>query len=471
MTDTLVFDTAVIGGGSAGFGAAYASASSGAKTVLIERMPGIGGMSVFGGVNCWEPGYGGLGIHLALARDLIASGGGCVIHDDGIAVGPDRPYANCLPAPDREYGTTFKVPDPAHVHDTDHFMFEPEAMSGLMRRYLESAGCRIMTLTEMKEPKLNGDRIESVYAEDPGGCHLIKADVFVDCTDDASLSRMCGCRIAVGEDSSSDTGEYSTPDEARENAVNGVSLIFRCSPTVSGHIDGMPDKLRDVDLSDFIRRLDRREIYSVVNHYPCGDVNVNMLPTMDGGEYLGLGKEAGHVMEARVWAYLIWLQKTFGFPYRMKSLFPVHGVRENVRIIGRYRLSETDLRLGMFSQPLAGRLIAFADHMIDVHGTSKLKRRLSPWLDVPYGIPYDCLLTGKCENLLTASHSSSFTHIAAASVRLSRTMMALGEAAGYAASMAARSGKLAADIDIEELKKKCKTEECTAQLRGLWNIG
>ena len=27
------------------------------------------------------------------------------------------------------------------------------------------------------------------------------------------------------------------------------------------------------------------------------------------------------------------------------------------------------------------------------------------------------------------------------------------------------------DDDIEELKKKCKTEECTAQLRGLWNIG
>ena len=457
------FDTVIVGGGSAGFGAAYASSLSGAKTLLIERMSGLGGVSVFGGVNCWEPGYGGMGVHLRLARDLMSGGQGCVIHDDGGPVGPERPFVWCLPTK-RGYSGTFKVPDPAHVHDTDHFMFEPEAMSSLMLRYLRENGCSVMLDTGFAGAECRGRYVGSLTLRDKSGKEIsVRGKTYIDCTDGASLAGACGCARAIGEESGADHGEYSAPDSASAENINGVSLIFRCAPDPGPYI---PAAARADD--GFLARLERREIYSVINQYPDGDINVNMLPTMNGREYAEAGAGADRILRERAAAYFGWLRENFGLRYRMKNVFPMHGVRESYRLVGRYVLSENDLRAGMYRQDHKERLIAFADHMIDVHGTSSVKRKLPPDLDIPYGIPYECLLPQEYDNMLVASHASSFSHIAAASARLSRTMIAVGEAAGYASAMAAEEGKIPADIDIAELRKRCRIDDCVREIESIW---
>ena len=56
------YDVVVVGGGSAGFGAAYSAALLGAKTALVEREHMLGGTSTICGVNNWEPGIGGTGV-------------------------------------------------------------------------------------------------------------------------------------------------------------------------------------------------------------------------------------------------------------------------------------------------------------------------------------------------------------------------------------------------------------------------
>ena len=60
--------------------------------------------------------------------------------------------------------------------------------------------------------------------------------------------------------------------------------------------------------------------------------------------------------------------------------------------------------------------------------------------------PTACLLPNEYDNLIAASRGASFSHIGASSCRLSRTMMALGEAAGVASALALRDGAAYADV-------------------------
>lgn len=121
--------------------------------------------------------------------------------------------------------------------------------------------------------------------------------------------------------------------------------------------------------------------------------------------------------------YLFWnyLQKDKGFnKYHIKYFFKELGVRESHRLAGKFVLTENDIGKGIFRQRRKDEIIAFSDHAMDIH---KEKNSLCWELDIPYGIPYDYLLTNEIENLIVACRGSSFTHLAASSARLSRTII------------------------------------------------
>ena len=89
---------------------------------------------------------------------------------------------------------------------------------------------------------------------------------------------------------------------------------------------------------------------------------------------------------------------------------------------------------------------------LDVHGAGhgRIRGRQS----APYGIPYRCLIPKGRTNLLVACRGASFSQIAASSCRLSRTMIALGHAAGLAAAMAAQNHVPVTQIDVPTLQRR-----------------
>ena len=111
--------------------------------------------------------------------------------------------------------------------------------------------------------------------------------------------------------------------------------------------------------------------------------------------------------------------------YRLIHIYE-SGIRESYRLIGQYVLREQDLRAGMLSQPKNGMTVAIADHALDIHGKGGMCRELT----YPYEIPIECTMTNEYENLFVACRGASFSHIASSSVRLSRTMLSLGEGVG-----------------------------------------
>jgi hypothetical protein len=117
------------------------------------------------------------------------------------------------------------------------------------------------------------------------------------------------------------------------------------------------------------------------------------------------------------------------------------GIREDRRIVGKYVMTLKDILRGTEDSENRN-FIAFADHIIDMHGCEGER----PPITRPYGIPYECLQTNEVNNLLVASKGSSFSHITASSCRLSRTLMDMGESSANACILAIKQNKKLSEI-------------------------
>lgn len=464
-------DIVIIGGGSSGYGAlhrALLQAAGEFSVLLLERLPDFGGTSTFGGINCWEPGIGGMGVHFQLAEHLLADGAGCVAATHG-QLTTRKCWADSLPVQE-EYTATlrcFGLPPTAWRR----FQFEPEAMRQTMHRLLPPGRKQLWFSTACTGVQCENGRITAVNAcrLETGEQVVIHPRLIIDCSDSLVAAKAAGCTTAIGEDAFSAYQEPSAPDHPSP-FINGVTQAFRVTPSAHGSTDEIPEEYASFS-DEWIERL-RRGIAPTccANHYPNGDINLNMLPTMDGAEYLALGEQrAGFVCRARAWHYWHDLQTRRGFiGYRMKELFPLLGVREGARLVGREVLTETDLRAGLMYQRSQDTCIAYGDHELDTHGASQLRGQSLPPMTRPYGIPYGCLLPKEIDNLPVACRGSSFSHIAASGVRLSRCMLALGEAAGAAAVQALRQDCTPAFIDIAKLRRTLAIPQLEEQLNNIY---
>ena len=248
--------------------------------------------------------------------------------------------------------------------------------------------------------------------------------------------------------------EPNAPDDSQP-IINGLTQVFRVTPCDQEFVDEVPETYSDVDLTQWLSVLNEtNRPVSCFNYYPNGDININMLPTLPGEIWLDLPEQAvKHIAEARVYTYWNWVQTKKQFRgYRIKEIFPMLGIRESYRLVGRYVLKEQDLRNGCSCELGPTHTIAYSDHPADIHG--RTNKTGGATMFAPYGIPYECMLPVEIDNLLVACRGASFSHIASSSVRLSRTMIALGEAAGEAAAQCVQKNLTPAQVDIADLRNK-----------------
>ena len=119
----------------------------------------------------------------------------------------------------------------------------------------------------------------------------------------------------------------------------------------------------------------------------------------------------------------------------LKSSAYVLGVRETRRIKGDYTISDSDVEQGA-KHPDA--VVHNAWFLIDIHnpaGAGQAEGRSQP--AKPYDIPYRAMLPTGVEGLLTAGRCISGTH-RHTPLRVMAICVAMGEAAGAAAALAAQ---------------------------------
>lgn len=417
----------IVGGGSGGFGALYSLAKRGAHVVLVEKNAGLGGTSVYGGINCYEPGVCSGELHLLLKNELEKSANAsavCKTIPRQKIFGEDAPdndkYHWGYSVTDNEatYCDTLKRCVSLTGGDPNNYrryQFEPEAMEKAMFTLLEPYAENITYLfnTAFTGCTVEGREIVNITARAADGeKYLIEAEQFIDCSGDIVLARAAGCEVAVG----SDGKKYNEPhasDAADSAALNGASIVFRIRKTGNTTV---PEKIYTEQ---------SRWQWACFNAYPDGSVNVNMLPTIDGRRFLDLGEQGYEEGKRIALEFFNYLQLECGMlDYSLDYVFPMAGIRESYRLVGKRVLTELDIR---DRSDLEGeRIAAIADHPLDIHGGDACLREL----DEPYGIPMSCLEPKEIDNMLVACRGASFSHIAAASARLSRTMLTLGESAG-----------------------------------------
>ena len=453
MKNEIRVDILIAGGGSAGFGAAYNAClhSKGKYSIaVIDCNSVMGGTSTVGGVNTWEMGIGGPGIHTELAYKLLAMNKkAAILKGNWKPLVRNWPYAIASVTDKYKYEDTLKA---AGVHDRvnnhNSFIFEPDAMSGMMLEILDKVGG--VNFTFFSNERISGvDVVKSNNGTSIGKVHTDKSTfipgIVIDCTGDIVLARKAGCETGLGENNSG-TG------------INGVTQIYRVEKKIYSAIDSVPiNYCPSYSDRKFVERLNNVNVISSIDEYPNGDLNINPLPTMNGDEFFA-GNQQNMIQKCLGRVFLHWrrLQEdsTFMRDFSIKEIFPMIGIRESYRLKGEYILTKDDLLAGYNQQNKKNEIVAFSDHPVDIHGND------SPGISIlnkPYGIPYSCLLPKEITNMLVACRGTSFDRTAAASCRLSRTMISLGEAAGTAA--------------VNSLDKKCTVQEADIKkIRSILHI-
>ncbi|MBE7045408.1 MAG: FAD-dependent oxidoreductase [Ruminococcaceae bacterium] len=436
---TIQTQVCVLGAGMGGIGCAYRLVQKGIKTVVIDRNPDFGGTAVFSGVDGFEPGVTLDGLHQQIREELSKIENGAHVvevvpnlnlfepdtgldwskhsfteHPWGLSVGVDLPYEATLGR------CAFLQKDGPMCR----YQFEPDAMRKAIGEIFKPYQKKMTTLFESRfiSCEKEGHKIKSVTVSTPEGENRIFADTFVDASGDIVLARATGCEVAFG----TDRKRYQEPSDDGMDRLNGVSYVFRIQkmPDVD-YVDEIPEERRSPECSGWKNREEERVISCFVL-YPNGDINVNMLPTMEGKEYFELGEKADAVGHARVYQYWHYLQQEKNMQgYTLKKIYQA-GIREGYRLVGRHVLTEQEVRAGILAQPKTGRCVAIADHALDVHGEGGMCREL----EYPYEIPIECCMAKEFDNLFVACRGASFSHIAASSARLNRTMLSMGEGVG-----------------------------------------
>ncbi len=411
-------DVVVTGGGSAGIAAAVAAARSGARTVLIERYGFFGGnaTAAWVGTICglYRTGDEPPMLHGSIPR-AWAEG----LADAGMGFGP-VPYKK-----------------------TAVFLYTPWGFKRQADRWVRAERSLTPLLHAPITDVVRADaRIEAVVIGSKQGPLAVTGAMFIDASGDADVVYHAELGVAAGG-----PGQRQFPSMQFLMQNVDVAVAYEAG------LDRLQELMRTTGQED---RWDLSRDGGAV------------LPTMRPGEVYGAmtrvgvdgrapdvtdpfeataAELAGRDEAEKTARFLI--EHMPGFADAYLSDTPTQlGIRETRRAVGDYVLTGDDvLGAARFDDAIACGAWPQEFH-VSGKGTEYV------WLEegAVYQVPYRALLVRGVDNLMVAGRCLSATHEALASTRVIAPSMAQGEAAGVAAAIAARAGRAARAIDVEEVQ-------------------
>lgn len=295
----------------------------------------------------------------------------------------------------------FATPAPRHWHH--QVPINPFLYSLLAEEACLAAGVKIFYY----EFPLAIEEVANGYSLDvvgPGTIRRVACRQLIDCTGGADVVGLAG------------------QQRLREDEIQPGSMLYRLAPEFRARLSGRPgpDRLAQVyvlgaDSSNSVTRTEanltgRRSVLQRVRKQRA-----------DGGE--------SHVAQ----------------------LQPEASFRESYRILGETVVTEDDY--------VSGRLfddaVCYAFYPIDLHTPSGVRPEPLAEGVVPT-VPLRALVPKGSRHLMVAGRSVSSDRLANSALRVQATCMAMGQAAGAAAALAARGNTSALDVPLDELRQLLK---------------
>jgi len=448
------YDVVVAGGGPGGIPAAIAAARAGAKTLLIERYGFLGGMATAGligpilGVSASgtdEPMIGDIAEELCRA---MADLGAAPPYDEAVATGGIR--------------------------------FEPEGFKLVCDNLVLDAGMDLRLHSFVADAITEDGRLKALVLESKSGREAVVGKVFVDATGDADVVARSGASFTKGRDfdgamesmgSMFHVGgvyedELPTGDEAKAFAEKANQAVEE--DRIRAYNRGLGGRLREgqrtvnatrfagdaTNVEDLTRgeiRV-RRDTWDLINFWReeapgMQDCYLLQTPTnlglRESRQMVGLDRVVGQdVVDARRRDDAI-----ARCSYWIDIHCPLGRVKSNTHLC--YKGCPNDPPCPMFEEHYDE--LPDADFEGD-NPLAALHPRDGLWFDIPYG----SLVSADLPNLLAAGRCISLDHQAMAAARVMGPCMAIGQAAGEAAGMAADADGNAHEVEVCELQERLR---------------
>ena len=405
------YDVIIAGAGPAGIAAALESARSGYKTALIERYGCVGGNLTLGYVG---PLLG------TVCKGTIAE----EIED---AICPARGV----------------VPD-----------FEKAKIA--LTTLLDDAGVDVYLQTIVTGTEKEGDILKKVYADGKFDHLEFSGKVFIDATGEGDLAVRSGCPWEIGRE--------------EDGLVQPVTLMFIIDGVdpeqtlLCGHEEHYTDLGDGREYLDLCHKAcasgELPENVNIVRLYRTGRNTERMVNATQENRIDPLDPLAVYRAEAalrrQIGKIMDFLKNNSpGFEnIRIKGSASTLGVRESRRIMGRYLLTEQDLMEG---KTFPDTVVHRAHFSLDIHNPAgpgqSVHDERCPKSPKRYDIPFSAMCPLGCDNLITAGRCISVTHVAHSSYRVMRICMAMGQAAGAAASVMLSTGTATQTVDTNLIRR------------------
>ena len=389
------YDVVVVGGGSAGVGAAVGAARTGALTCLVERYPFLGGA--------------------VTASSLLSYCGFFDQRRQRVVGGVGEELLARLRSRGAYEEITFKWSGNTVV------MIDPESTKLALDELVVEAGVAMSLHSYLVDAHSEADRVTEAVVADHGGLRRIRGAAFVDASGDGNLAHLAGAAVSA--------------PAARDRQVATLSMrIGGITEEAVISSDAMRSAVAAYNATH-ARQLTR-------DHGPAarlplsGELTMQIIDqpvdALDGHDLTRAEVEA----RAQAWDYLSAFRDHIdGWQDAyLVATGPQIGVRESRHVIARYAVTRDDV---LSARRRPADVIARCGWPIEAH------RGIGSTQYTPiegrghYDIPLDSLHSSDRDNLWAAGRLAGCDADAYCSLRVMGTAFATGHAAGVAAALSA----------------------------------
>lgn len=394
-------DVIVVGGGTAGIAAAVCAARHGAQTLLIERRGAFGGMASNALVHTL------CGLYLLRDDDTHP----LVYSNEGFP----REFAERLIA-------AGGASSPARMGKLDVLPHDPIALAAvandLTRR---TPNLTVFLYTDLTRVETAAGQIQAVHLRSQGSVMEVAVNSLIDASGDAEAVALAGADFEIAPTDRlqrpayifgiGGASENALADDARLKLAHLIS-----SAVISEHLSSEALGVA------FRHGMGKNEIWATLDlqadpYDPCSPECLLHV------ESCGLRVSLEIIRFLRLHAP--------GFQNAEITRTPAQaGIRESRRVSGVASLTGEDIIHGRLGE----NPVAFACWPLELRENAHGPRFRFPTENRPAGIALECLRSRTYENLFVAGRCISCTHEAQASIRVTGTCLATGEAAGKAAA-------------------------------------
>lgn len=435
-------DVVVLGGGPTGTIAALAAAREGRDVLLVEKLPFLGGTATAAMVAPW------MAFH-AEGRQIVAGLAQAVV---------ERLMARG--------GSPGHLPDPLGVCGS-LTPFDTELLKLLLFEMAREHGVKLALHSFATGVEMGPDGVRAITLADKSGGARVEARQWIDASGDADLAHWCGVPTRSGRDSDGLTQPLTAVFKVAgvdEAAVRSY-VLKHPQEFVLGYPPEEFVKLPYLAISGFFRQVreareageftinrDRVLFFGLTRP---GEVAVNMTRiqgrrAQDAPDLSEAESEAARQVQE---AFDFLRRRVPGFQGSWLSQVATHaGIRETRRIVGRHVLTREEVVGGARFDDA----VALGGFPIDIHAPSGTGVDCPQASGRAYQVPLRALLPASVPNLIVAGRCLSATFEAHASARITPTCMALGEAAGIAASACLRESAPNHEAPVRDIQARLR---------------